>query len=837
MNLYFQEPRFKLNFFNDFLIRVLVYVFYSFLIISLPFLLLSDLSSLRWLGVFIGLFLLDRLLHLNEADKSLVEYLRIKNENKKENVLYYLTPKSRKVLVYSYYKAKILKQNPLLIFLKELINEKEIKEILKRLEIDERFFVQKIDGYLEDYPFKGDYKEMILVFENLAKSAFEEALVLKEKFVELRNFLPALLNFNDLAIVKLFQLFNLTKEDLKAVSIFGVYHSSFFSFKKEKLPTVIGGFGRRPYKLRKRIMNREWTARPTPTLDEFSIDLTSLARTNKAGFMIGHEEEFESLINILSRANRTNALLLGDSSSGKTTIVAHLAFCLIKDLVPKSLFDKRLISLDLGNLISEADTGVLAERLKKIMDEVYYAGNVILHFPSLSDFLKNLEKNGLNAFDIILPVLKADVVPVVAEVNYQEFNEILNKRKEVAEIFDVVKVEEISQEEAVKFLIYQSLILEKKSRVISSYRAIKKAVELAYRYLRPKLLPASADDLLKLAFARAEKEGLRIISESLVIRLVEEIVEIPLSRVTEEESEKLINLEKIIHQFLINQEQAVKAVAEALRQYRAGLSRKSGPIASFLFVGPTGVGKTELAKILSRINFGSEEAMIRFDMSEFQEKESLKRFLGTANEGMVSSVTEMVLQKPYSLILLDEFEKAHPEILNIFLQVFDDGRLTDYLGRTVDFRNTIIIATSNAHSDFIKEELEKGKKVEEISEVLKKKLTNFFRPELLNRFSDIIVFRSLNLGEINLITQLQLKEIIKTLKENQGIDLEFDEEVIKKISELGYDPIFGARPLRKVINEKIKSLLTEKILKKEIDRGNVVKIVLENNNFVLKVIA
>jgi len=403
-------------------------------------------------------------------------------------------------------------------------------------------------------------------------------------------------------------------------------------------------------------------------------------------------------------------------------------------------------------------------------------------------------------------------------------------------MFEVLQVQELTQEESVRFLVFDSLILEKSYKIFISFKAIKKAVELAYRYFRQKVLPLSAEDLLKQALAEAARQRLKRVDEDLVIAVAEERSQIPIQRAGEKEIKQLLDLEKLIHERLVNQNQAVNAVAEALREYRSGLARKGGPIAAFLFVGPTGVGKTELSKILAKLQFGSENAMIRFDMSEYQEKQTISRFLGAPSFNVSGALTDSVLQKPYSLILLDEFEKAHPDILNLFLQVFDEGRLTDSLGRLVDFQNTIIIATSNAHSEFIVKNLEAGQPIEAIADELKKKLTSIFKPELLNRFSDVIVFRNLELQEIKSIVQIQLNDLAKSLKETQNIGLDFEEGAISEIAELGYNPVFGARPMRQVISSKIKSRLSEKILKKEIGRGNSLKVSFENNDFQFKLV-
>jgi len=346
-------------------------------------------------------------------------------------------------------------------------------------------------------------------------------------------------------------------------------------------------------------------------------------------------------------------------------------------------------------------------------------------------------------------------------------------------------------------------------------------------------LPLSAVNLLKETVASAVRRRDKLVSSEDVINVAQMRVNIPLQAAGGAEAAKLLNLEQYIHKQLINQEGAVKAVAEALREYRTGLGRKGGPIGTFLFVGPTGVGKTELSKILAKVQFGSEEAMIRFDMSEYQDKQSFFQFIGSPDGASAGILTDRIREKPYSLILLDEFEKAHPDILNLFLQVFDDGRLTDNLGRVVNFENTIIIATSNAHSDFIKSEIESGKDMEVVSTELKKKLTSVFKPELLNRFSGIIIFKNLSEEDILKIARLQLTAFAESVKSSQSIFLSFTEPVLKKIAELGYDPVFGARPLRQVISGQLKDPLSKMILSGAASRGSKIQVDLSGDEIKL----
>ncbi|PIR06188.1 hypothetical protein COY65_02050 [Candidatus Jorgensenbacteria bacterium CG_4_10_14_0_8_um_filter_39_13] len=830
---YFYDPLLNLSLLGNSLVKISIYVVYAILAVSLPVLFFSDFLAFRWLGLLLSLFLIDRLSHFGQAEKSLSE-LKREPKKKKINLANYLTPKTHQVIMQAFLKSSVFKKDFHVLLLKELIEQETIKEIFKRLDISLKEFEEKLEGYLEqskETAMKNDLKNFT---EGLVMAAFQEAGLMGERFIEPYSILSALMAFPQPCFIKLLELFNLSAGDIREASIFGRYSSLFARLRQ--LPRVLGGFGHFSYRLRHRVINRAWTSRPTSVLDSLSTDLTDLARNEKIGFLIGHDKEFQRLVEILCRAVSPNALLVGEPGVGKSALVAHLAFLIVKDQVPPALFDKRLVSLDIGSLVASATPDVLAGRLKTIVDEIFKAGNIILHIPNFENLFRTAGPQFLNAIDIFLPILKSSAFPVIAETYPRELKQWIEPRSEIFSMFEVLQVQELTQEESVRFLVFDSLILEKSYKIFISFKAIKKAVELAYRYFRQKVLPLSAEDLLKQALAEAARQRLKRVDEDLVIAVAEERSQIPIQRAGEKEIKQLLDLEKLIHERLVNQNQAVNAVAEALREYRSGLARKGGPIAAFLFVGPTGVGKTELSKILAKLQFGSENAMIRFDMSEYQEKQTISRFLGAPSFNVSGALTDSVLQKPYSLILLDEFEKAHPDILNLFLQVFDEGRLTDSLGRLVDFQNTIIIATSNAHSEFIVKNLEAGQPIEAIADELKKKLTSIFKPELLNRFSDVIVFRNLELQEIKSIVQIQLNDLAKSLKETQNIGLDFEEGAISEIAELGYNPVFGARPMRQVISSKIKSRLSEKILKKEIGRGNSLKVSFENNDFQFKLV-
>ncbi len=831
-NLYFNEPRLNLEPLARLFVRLTTYSFYTILAAATATFLFSDINWLFLLGLFLSFYIIDRLLHINEAERS----FNASGDNvlkEKTNSALYLSPSALSILEKSMDKSLLVGGDFYLHLLKFLIGQKDIREAFIRMEIPIAEFSEKLRDLLKESVNKGvknSKGNLIKKIEEISKLSFGAAIANKEKFMEPRVVFSVLGFCDSENIKRLFSVFSIDSLDLEKSLIFGRFKQKFGILKALKiLPLSLGWFANTNYKTRHRIMNRAWTARSTPTLDRYSADFTDLAREKKIGFLIGHEKEYELMVDVLSREIKNSALLVGDVGSGKETIISHLAFEIIKDKVPPRLFDKRLVSLQISNLMAGASPEEISSRVNKIIDEINRAGNIILYIPDIHNLVKSSGNNYLSAADMLIPVITGDAFPVIGSTYPREFKTMIEPQTDFSGAFEIIRVDEISEDDAVRLLTYQSVILERQYDLVISFSAVKTAVLLAHKYFHQKLLPSSAEELLKEALADATQKGNEVINADDIINIAERKINIPIHKAGKKEAEKLLNLEKIIHERLIDQEEAVSAVSRALREYRSGLSRKGGPIAVFLFVGPTGVGKTELAKILTKIQFGSENLMLRFDMSEYQDKSSIFRFIGSPDGKIAGSLTEAVIQKPYSLILLDEFEKAHSDILNLFLQVFDDGRLTDNFGRTVDFSNTIIIATSNAHSDFIKSHIEAHTSIESISEELKKKLTEYFRPELLNRFSKIIVFKPLSISNIESIVKINLFDLAENLKETQGIDLNFDEPAVKKIAELGYDPVFGARPLRGVISEKIRSVLAEKILKEEIIKGTNVGITVENN--------
>lgn len=825
--VYFRDPRFGFGAGGEFVVRLVSTIAYVVLGAATVVLIMSEETPLRALGVFFALFLVDRLSHVRDGERAIAEV-----KDGSVNVRETLTPAAYRVFRRSFQRALGAGKHFPLMLLRELIFRSDIKESLQRLGVDPGSFAKEVDAALAaeaHTPQRLSRDELMGEAEALAVRAFYAARATEERFVEPRSFFAALAAHPRAPLPNLFGVYEISADDAVEAVVFGRFRRTFTGLRR--LPAVLGGFAHHAKALRKRAMNRAWTARPTPTLDQYGTDLTNLAREEQIGFLIGHEKEFEHLLQVLARPGKPNALLVGEPGVGKSTLIAHLAFRIIKDRVPPALFDKRLIELHVGALVGDATPEVAAGRMKAVAEEILAAGNVVLSIPNVHELFHAKEKKGVDPVGMLLPVLGSGSIPVIAETFPKEFKQIIEMRSDFMEQFESVEVEEITPAEAVRFLTYTSLLLEREFDVTVTFRAVRKAVELAHRYFAVRMLPGSALDLLKQALAKAASEDAKELRESHVVAVAERQSKVPIESAGEKEAEKLLNLEKIIHERLVNQEAAVKAVSRALREYRSGLARKGGPIAAFLFVGPTGVGKTELAKILTKVQFGSASAMHRFDMSEYQTRESTARFIGNADGSTTGALTDAVRSLPYSLILLDEFEKAHPDILNLFLQVFDDGRLTDSVGRTADFTNTILIATSNAHSDFIKEEIEKGKKSEDIAEELKKRLTTYFKPELINRFSDIIVFRNLTPKEVEKISVFLLNEVSDTLREAHGIDLSIDKSAIAEVARLGWSPVFGARPLRQVISEHVRGVLAEKILRRELRRGAHVSLMFDGVKF------
>ncbi|MEV3502499.1 ATP-dependent protease ATP-binding subunit ClpC [Paenibacillus larvae] len=632
----------------------------------------------------------------------------------------------------------------------------------------------------------------------------------------------------------------------------------------------------------------------TPTLDSLARDLTAIAREGNLDPVIGRSKEIERVIQVLSRRTKNNPVLIGEPGVGKTAIAEGLAQRIINNEIPETLKNKRVMTLDMGSVVAGTKyRGEFEDRLKKIMDEIRQAGNIVLFIDELHTLIGAGGAEGaIDASNILKPALARGELQCIGATTLDEYRKYIEKDAALERRFQPITVDQPSVEDAIQILHGLRDRYEAHHRVKITDESIEEAVKLSDRYITDRFLPDKAIDLIdeasskvrlrsytvppslkelehKLEEIRREKDSavqsqefekaasLRDTEQKLREELestknewkqkqgsmdtevtAEDIAEvvaswtgIPVRKLAEEETERLLKMESILHSRVIGQEEAVKAVSRAIRRARAGLKDPKRPMGSFIFLGPTGVGKTELARALAESLFGDENAVIRIDMSEYMEKHSTSRLVG-APPGYVGyeeggQLTEKVRRKPYSVVLLDEIEKAHPEVFNILLQVLEDGRLTDSKGRTVDFRNTLIIMTSNVGAETIKKSSTLGftvvadaeKDYNHMKDKVMDELKKSFRPEFLNRIDEIIVFHSLDEKHIAQIVTLMAEDLRKRLKE-QDVDFGLTDRAVKFLAKEGFDPTYGARPLRRAIQKHIEDRLSEELLKGNINKGD-----------------
>ena len=645
----------------------------------------------------------------------------------------------------------------------------------------------------------------------------------------------------------------------------------------------------------------------TPTLDKYSRDFTKMAAESKFDPIVGRDKEIERVIQILSRRTKNNPCLVGDPGVGKSAIVEGLAQEIYNGNVPSTLKDRRIVSLDLSSMVAGSKyRGEFEERIKKVLDEVKAAGNVILFIDEIHTIIGAGGAEGaIDASNILKPSLARGEIQLIGATTIEEYRKYIEKDAALERRFQQVMVNEPSEEEAVLMLKGLRDKYEAHHKVKITDEAIEAAVKMSSRYISDRYLPDKAIDLMdeaaskvrlktytapsnvkeledKIASLEKEKEEAikteefekaakvkkeqtalkeqlenakkewdekntkqdQVVTEEEIAEIVSKWTGVPVQSLKQEESERLINLEKILHERVIGQEEAVSAVAKAIRRGRVGLKDPKRPIGSFLFLGPTGVGKTELSKALAEALFGDENAMIRIDMSEYMEKHTVSKMIGSPpgyvgyEEG--GQLTEKIRRKPYSVVLFDEIEKASPDVFNVMLQILDDGHITDGQGRKVDFKNTVIIMTSNAGAKNIiapkklgfTADTSEDKSYANMKDTVMAEVKHLFKPEFINRIDDIIVFHPLNEENVKEIVKLMTKEIVKRVKENMDIDISFTDEAVALIAKEGFDPAYGARPLRRELQSKVEDRFAEEFLQNKIKKGDSVAIDAKENELV-----
>ncbi len=648
----------------------------------------------------------------------------------------------------------------------------------------------------------------------------------------------------------------------------------------------------------------------TPTVDQLGIDLTAAARADKLDPVIGRDKEIERVIQILSRRTKNNPVLIGEPGVGKTAIVEALAQRITRGEVPEMLLNKRLVTLDIGSLVAGTKyRGEFEERLKKVIEELKSAGNCVLFIDEMHMLVgAGAAEGAVDAANILKPSLARGELQCVGATTLDDYRKHIEKDSALERRLQPINVDEPEIEDTIEILKGVRARYEEHHGLTITDEALEAAAELASRYVPDRFLPDKAIDLVDEAASRVRikrsyappplqeaakgldslrrekeeaitaqqyefaaelrdremklqdklegmqtgwkeetKEDAPVVDAEDICEVVAMWTGIPVTRIASEESQRLLQMEDVLHEKIVGQDEAIRNIAKAVRRARAGLKDPRRPIGVFMFLGPTGVGKTYLARVLAEFMFGSEESMIKLDMSEFMEKHNVSRLIG-APPGYVGyedagQLTDTVRRKSYCLILLDEIEKAHPEIYNMLLQIFDDGHLTDAKGRRVDFRNTIIIMTSNVGSDLIRKETNLGFNMaqdeasnaaaqhDKMKEKVLAAMKNVFRPEFINRLDATVVFHSLTKTHIREIVTNEMKQVIEQLK-TKSVALELTEAALDWLGEKGYDPVFGARPLRRVIQNEIEDPLSEALLEERFSEGEKVKVDVQNDEIV-----
>ena len=764
-----------------------------------------------------------------KADKNKINYRKFEITNdkrsakpKKYNVAKTFSDASLKIVEEAYLLANKFNQSEVTIIhlFRALLKVREVQTLFIRLNIDAKKLVELVDRRLvlpQDNKNKGI--RLVPALEEIFVLAFVEAYNLKQKSIEPLNLISFCYQKDPRLAEILYELEIDENKISNAVEWLRVNKKMLDSYNDYRRLALFKPGNN---------MNRAYTAIATPNLDHISHDITAQSKYGFSDICVGRQKEINSIFEAFG-GGHSGVLLVGQNGIGKSSIVTGLARLMVEENVPKFLKDKRLVELDVSRLISGADASQAEERLLIAINEINRSANIILYIDNIENLIgiSAGSRESLDLSDVLAEALSRNHLMCLASATTENYNKYI-ENKSLGNALTTIGIKEPEFNEAIRILESKVGELESKYDVFIVYSALEQSVKMSERYLHDKFLPLKAIDLLEKAVVITSKNAQNDPSKSYctqdeVAAAIGEITGIPASKVTADESKKLLNLETEIHKRLIGQEEAVKAVASSLRRARAQLKEGKRPIASFLFLGPTGVGKTELAKAVSEVYFGDEDYLIRIDMSEYQYADSVKKMIGDS-DGTLGYLTEAVRKKPFSLILLDEVEKAHPDILNLFLQLLDDGRLTDGQGKTISFTESIIIATSNIGAIYIQDQIKLNTSINIIKqELIDNQLNKYMRPELVNRFDGIVVFKPLTEENVVSVATLMLKKIKKSLND-KGINLKADKDGVLILAHEGYDPKFGARPLRRLLQDRVEDDIANKLLSGQLKRRDCVVI-------------
>jgi ATP-dependent Clp protease ATP-binding subunit ClpC len=822
-------PLFKLsNFFKNLFLILFVLAFLLILFSFLNF--TSGYSAAKTLVLFLSLYLIF-------WNISLFTNLKIKNPKNNlnisdaalnpndHNLAAFLDFNTTKVVLdtINFCRKKKIAVNSAALFYSSLKLSKDINVICARLGINPKKLRVDAKNYLEKIQKQENATEVFSDdFQRTIEYALKVAVDRQHKAVGEKEILVALAKENEF-FNKLLIDFDLKKEDVEKLTL--------WLDSAEDLQEKNRQFWTYENLLRIGSLGKDFSSGYTVTLDRFSIDWKRVVSKWRFREIIGHKKEIEQTEEILAKSNLANVLIVGNAGTGRKSIIEALAQkCYLGTSLPQ-LNDKRVVELDAVLMAAQIpDFEKLESTLDQIFSEVAAAGNVILVIENLENFVgQKVQKAG--SFDISGVLSKYLPIPsfqFVGITTYEGLHRDIEKETSFASLFEKVEVSEITEAETINILQSAALELEYSHKILILFPSIREIVNLTARYMPSLPFPKKALDVLDESAVYVQRLKEKVVLPHHIAEIVSKKTDIPVGKMEVKEKEVLLNLENLIHQRIVNQEEAVKEISIAMRRARMGLASKTRPMGTFLFLGPTGVGKTETAKALAQIYFGSENKMIRLDMSEFQAVSDIPRLVGSVSPvEMQGLLTTPVRETPFSLILLDEIEKAHPNILNLFLQVLDEGHITDGQGRKVSFANTIIICTSNAGADIIFKQVELNQALEKdklLDAIFEK---NIFRPEFVNRFDATVIFHPLTKENLLLIAQLSLQGLQKNLKE-KDIDFVITDSLKEKIVELSYKPEFGAREMRRVVQDKVENVVADALLSDKIKKGDRIEINSEN---------
>ncbi|MFH0874211.1 MAG: AAA family ATPase [Candidatus Komeilibacteria bacterium] len=778
----------------------------------------DSLVILFWLLLISHCYLWYRLSRVSVEYKRLESQL-FKVSGKKINIADFFAPEANRFLDATWTEVTGRQQGPvqpLHLFLK-ILDQSDIVLVGARLGIDMsqvRANIMTMTGkLLADKKQRGFSPEAL----NILLAAFISAVEKTHHRVEIIDVFAALVISDE----RIMDVLDDYKVDLQAITNVLAWVEM-----ERHLVEQYRRYRRESHHKPKGPINRAYTATATPIIDRFGTDLTAVARAGGIPLTIERQGYTDQLYRMLE-AGKSAILLVGESGVGKDSVIEALALRMTAEDVPAYLQDKRLVSISVSQLVAgAAETGELQQRLLAITNEAINSGNIIIYIENLHNIVGvgSTGTENVDLSEVLSEQIRDPRVILLASTTPKNYSQYIEPSSLMSG-FVTIKVEEPEDPEAIRILEANAGYLEHQHNVFFTYGALAKAVELSRRYLHEQFLPAKAISLMYEVSAQvaAQSQGkFALVMAENVAQLVSAKTNIPLTDITVAESSKLLQLEEIIHQRIVGQEEAVKLVVTALQRARTELRDVKRPIINLLFAGPTGVGKTELAKAVAESYFGAETRMIRLDMSEYQVQDSVARLIGVPGSGRGGILTEAVRQTPFAVLLLDEIDKAHKDIVNIFLQVMEDGRLTDSLGRVIDFTNSIIIATTNAASLYIQQQVAQNVPLESIQDhIVKEELTRYFAPEFLNRFDGIVVFKPLTPDQLIKVAGLMLKGVAKRLKD-KGIQLKVTPEAQAELAQAGFDPVFGARPLRRVIQDRVDNALAQFLLKGSISRRDTV---------------